>query len=157
MLGFETQCGMFPIDMPVLARGCSVEEISGIELDPGLGCFDNQHAPSLRVQHTGSFVERLTVAAAVQDEIFVIAFCEMELFIVLVDSFADGRWRTEIKRAVYVAIGITLAGMKEVLGLWTSANEGAKFWLGVLTEMRWPYRWRTTSWTWCPAAYFFIT
>ena len=29
-----------------------------------------------------------------------------------------------------------LAGMKEVLGLWTSANEGAKFWLGVLTEMQ---------------------
>ena len=29
-----------------------------------------------------------------------------------------------------------LAGMKEVLGLWTSANEGAKFWLQVLTEMQ---------------------
>ncbi len=26
--------------------------------------------------------------------------------------------------------------MKEVLGLWTSANEGAKFWLQVLTEMQ---------------------
>ena len=30
-------------------------------------------------------------------------------------------------RAVYVAIGITMEGHKEVLGLWTSANEGAKF------------------------------
>lgn len=39
-------------------------------------------------------------------------------------------------RAVYVAIGITLEGQKEVLGLWTSANEGAKFWLQVLTELR---------------------
>jgi transposase-like protein len=39
-------------------------------------------------------------------------------------------------RAVYVAIGITMEGAKEVLGLWTSANEGAKFWLQVLTEMR---------------------
>jgi putative transposase len=39
-------------------------------------------------------------------------------------------------RAVYVAIGIKLDGCKEVLGLWTSANEGAKFWLQVLTEMR---------------------
>ena len=38
-------------------------------------------------------------------------------------------------RAVYVAIGITLEGQKEVLGLWTSANEGAKFWLQVLTEL----------------------
>jgi putative transposase len=39
-------------------------------------------------------------------------------------------------RAVYVAMGIDLDGRKEVLGLWTSGNEGAKFWLGVLTELR---------------------
>ena len=39
-------------------------------------------------------------------------------------------------RAVFVAIGVTLAGQKEVLGLWTSANEGAKFWLQILTELR---------------------
>jgi putative transposase len=39
-------------------------------------------------------------------------------------------------RAVYVAIGIDLLGRKEVLGLWTSANEGAKFWLSVLTDLR---------------------
>ena len=39
-------------------------------------------------------------------------------------------------RAVYVAIGINLAGEKDVLGLWTSSNEGAKFWLNVLTEFR---------------------
>jgi putative transposase len=39
-------------------------------------------------------------------------------------------------RAVYVAIGITMQGRKEVLGLWTGANEGAKFWLSVLTEIK---------------------
>jgi putative transposase len=39
-------------------------------------------------------------------------------------------------RAVYVAIGINLEGRKEVLGLWSSGNEGAKFWQGVLTELR---------------------
>src|SRR5947209_14326871 len=39
-------------------------------------------------------------------------------------------------RAVYVAIGIKMDGCKEVLGVWTSANEGAKFWLQVLTELR---------------------
>ena len=39
-------------------------------------------------------------------------------------------------RAVYVALGINLDGRKDVLGLWTSANEGAKFWLNVLTELR---------------------
>jgi putative transposase len=39
-------------------------------------------------------------------------------------------------RAVYVAIGVNLEGRKEVLGLWTNASEGAKFWLAVLTELR---------------------
>jgi putative transposase len=38
-------------------------------------------------------------------------------------------------RAVYVAIGIGMEGKKEVLGLWSSDNEGAKFWLQVLTEI----------------------
>src|ERR1700680_2687663 len=32
--------------------------------------------------------------------------------------------------------GSILEGRKDVLGLWTSANEGAKFWLQVLTELR---------------------
>jgi len=39
-------------------------------------------------------------------------------------------------RAVYVALGVTREGRKEVLGLWSSANEGAKFWLQVLTEFK---------------------
>jgi putative transposase len=39
-------------------------------------------------------------------------------------------------RAVYVALGIDLNGRKDVLGLWSSAAEGAKFWLNVLTELR---------------------
>jgi len=39
-------------------------------------------------------------------------------------------------RAVHVAIGINLDGCKQVLGMWTSAHEGAKFWLQVLTELR---------------------
>jgi len=39
-------------------------------------------------------------------------------------------------RAVFVGIGVTLEGNKEVLGLWTSATEGEKFWLQILTEVR---------------------
>jgi putative transposase len=39
-------------------------------------------------------------------------------------------------RAVYVAIGVDLDGGKDVLGLWSSGNEGAKFWLAVLTELK---------------------
>lgn len=39
-------------------------------------------------------------------------------------------------RAVYVAMGVDLEGHKDVLGLWCSAHEGAKFWLTVLTELK---------------------
>jgi putative transposase len=39
-------------------------------------------------------------------------------------------------RAVFVALGVALDGQKEVLGLWTSATEGAKLWLQILTEIR---------------------
>lgn len=39
-------------------------------------------------------------------------------------------------RAVYVALGVNLEGQKEVLGLWLGENEGSKFWLRVLTEMK---------------------
>ena len=38
-------------------------------------------------------------------------------------------------KAVYVALGINMDGMKEVLGLWIAKNEGAKFWLQVITEL----------------------
>ncbi len=34
-----------------------------------------------------------------------------------------------INKAIYLAIGITLEGVKEVLGMWTAETEGAKFWL----------------------------
>jgi putative transposase len=39
-------------------------------------------------------------------------------------------------RAAHIAIGLGLEGHKEVLGLWLESNEGAKFWLRVLTELR---------------------
>jgi putative transposase len=39
-------------------------------------------------------------------------------------------------RTVYTATGITLGGKMEVLGLWTSAMEGAEFWPQVLTELQ---------------------
>jgi putative transposase len=38
--------------------------------------------------------------------------------------------------AVYLALGITGEGEREVLGLWIAENEGAKFWLSVTTELR---------------------
>lgn len=45
------------------------------------------------------------------------------------------QWRVSNK-AIYLAIGVNLAGTKEVLGLWASENEGAKFWLSIITELK---------------------
>lgn len=39
-------------------------------------------------------------------------------------------------QAVYLAIGINMDGIKEVLGMWIAKTEGAKFWLSVLTELK---------------------
>lgn len=41
-----------------------------------------------------------------------------------------------INKAVYLAMGVTLDGIKEVLGMWVAETEGAKFWLQVVTELR---------------------
>jgi transposase-like protein len=50
-----------------------------------------------------------------------------------VNSRQDGPVQT---KAVYLALGITLEGEKELLGLWLSESEGAKFWLSVFTELK---------------------
>ena len=41
-----------------------------------------------------------------------------------------------IHKTMHVALGVNLAGHKEVLGLWLAETEGAKFWLSVLTELQ---------------------
>lgn len=41
-----------------------------------------------------------------------------------------------IKKSVYLALGVTTEGFKELLGLWISENEGSKFWLTILTELK---------------------
>jgi len=41
-----------------------------------------------------------------------------------------------INKAVYLALGVTMEGQKELLGMWMSENEGAKFWLSVFTELQ---------------------
>ena len=39
-------------------------------------------------------------------------------------------------KAIYLASGVNLSGIKEVLGLWVAQTEGAKFWLQVVTELK---------------------
>jgi putative transposase len=41
-----------------------------------------------------------------------------------------------VNKSVYLALGINLEGLKDVLGIWIEQTEGAKFWLRVMTEVR---------------------
>ena len=52
---------------------------------------------------------------------------------IVVKGRQDGR---ACNKAVYLALAITMDGHKELLGLWISQNEGAKFWLSVMTELK---------------------
>jgi putative transposase len=63
------------------------------------------------------------------DEIYAAVFIDA-----IVVKVRDGQVGN---RPVYAAIGVTLAGEKDVLGLWAgSGGEGAKFWMSVLTDLR---------------------
>ena len=63
------------------------------------------------------------------DPVYPILFLDA-LFVKIRDS------GTIRNKAVYLALGVNLRGDKELLGLWIEQNEGAKFWLHVLTELK---------------------
>lgn len=41
-----------------------------------------------------------------------------------------------INKAAYIIIGVTMSGIKDVLGIWVGENESAKYWLSVLTDLK---------------------
>lgn len=41
-----------------------------------------------------------------------------------------------VSKAAYIILGINTEGMKEIMGIWVGENEGAKYWLGVLNEIK---------------------
>lgn len=63
------------------------------------------------------------------EEIYAVVFMDAIHFHVR----SEGRI---IKKAVYIAIGIRMDGLKEVLGMWVGENESAKFWLSVMNSLK---------------------
>lgn len=63
------------------------------------------------------------------DSIYPIVFFDA----LVVKGRTDGRVSN---KSVYTAIGINMEGEKEVLGLWIAETEGAKFWMGIITELK---------------------
>ena len=112
--------------LSLYARGMTTREIQG-HLEE---MYQVEVSPTLISNVTDAVIEEVKAwQTRPLDAIYPIAYLDA----LVVKMRADGRVEN---RAVYVAIGINLEGQKEVLGLWTSAHEGAKFWLQVLTELQ---------------------
>ena len=96
-----------------------LEEMYGVEV-----------SPTLISQVTRAVQEEITLwQNRPLDEIYPIVYLDA----IRVKVRQDGR---VINKAVYLAIGVNLDGLKEVLGMWTAETEGAKFWLQVVTELQ---------------------
>jgi len=112
--------------LSLYARGMSCREIQGhIE-----EMYQVEVSPTLISTVTDAVLDEVkTWQSRPLDAVYAIVYLDA----LVVKMRSEGRVEN---RAVYVAIGIDMEGRKDVLGLWTSANEGAKFWLQVLTELK---------------------
>jgi len=96
-----------------------LQEIYGVEV-----------SPTLVSQVTDAITEEITLwQNRPLEEVYPILYLDAVRVKVRHNS-------TVINKAVYLAIGITWDGAKEVLGMWTAETEGAKFWLQVVTELK---------------------
>jgi putative transposase len=112
--------------LSMYARGMSTREIQGHLAE----IYQVEVSASLISEVTDAVVEEVKIwQGRPLERLYPVLFLDA----LMVKMRHEGRVEN---RAVYVAIGIDLEGQKDVLGLWTSANEGAKFWLQVLTDLK---------------------
>jgi putative transposase len=107
-------------------RGMSVREIQGHIED----LYGVEVSADLVSQITDSVLDEVRAwQARALDAVYPIMFLDA-LFVKVRDAGSIKN------KAVYLALGINMAGDKELLGLWIEQSEGAKFWLSVLTELK---------------------
>ena len=112
--------------LSMYARGMTTRDIQG-HLEEAYGV---EVSPALISEVTDAVVEEVrSWQARPLEPIYPIVYLDA----LMVKMRHEGRVEN---RAVFVGIGVTLEGSKEVLGLWTNATEGSKFWLQILTEIR---------------------
>jgi len=92
--------------------------------------YEVEVSPALISQVTEAVQEEVRQwQARPLDEVYPIVYLDG----IVVKVRVDGRIT---QQTIYLAVGINMQGKKELLGLWISQNEGAKFWLGVLTDLK---------------------
>jgi putative transposase len=112
--------------LSMYARGMSTRDIQG-HLEE---IYAVEVSPSLISEVTEAVMEEVRAwQSRPLDPVYPVVYLDA----LIVKMRQEGRVEN---RAVFVALGVNLEGHKEVLGLWTSATEGAKLWLQILTELR---------------------
>lgn len=112
--------------LALYARGMSVRDIQG-HLQEMYGV---EVSPDLISRVTSAVAEDVI---AWQNRPLDAVYCIVYLDALVVKVRDQGVVRN---KAVYLALGVTTHGSKEVLGLWIEQNEGAKFWLKVINELK---------------------
>jgi putative transposase len=108
------------------ARGMSVREIQGHLRD----LYGIEASPQLISTVTDAVLEEVgRWQSRPLDPLYALVFFDA----LRVKMRDEGTVRN---KAVYLAIGVTPDGRKDVLGIWIEQTEGAKFWLRVMTEIK---------------------
>ena len=112
--------------LALYARGMTTREITSVFKE----MYDADVSPALISKVTDAAIDQVVEwQNRPLDAIYPIVYLECIVLKVRQDSRV-------INRAVFLALGINLDGQKELPGMWLAENEGAKFWLNVLTELK---------------------
>ena len=110
---------MYALGMTVRDIQAHLQELYGVEV-----------SPTLISEVTDSVLEEVK---AWQDRPLEALYPIVYLDASTVKMRQDGKVEN---RAVYTAIGINMEGQKSVLGLWANGQEGAKYWMAVLMNLK---------------------
>ncbi len=112
--------------LSLYAKGMTTREIVATFKE----MYDADVSPTLISKVTDSVLEQVIEwQSRPLDEIYPIVYLDCIVVKVRQD-------KQVINKAVYLALGVNMEGQKELLGMWLSEAEGAKFWLNVLTELQ---------------------
>ncbi len=108
------------------AKGMTTREI----VDTFKEMYDADISPTLISRVTNAVIDQVTEwQARPLDSVYPIVYLDCLVVKIRQD-------KQVINKAIYLALGVNIEGHKELLGMWISENEGAKFWLNVLTELQ---------------------
>lgn len=112
--------------LSLYAKGLSTREI----VDAFKEMYDADVSATLISKVTDSVLEQVTEwQSRPLDAVYPIVYLDC-----IVIKVRDNM--RVINKSVYLALGVNMEGRKDLLGLWMSETEGARFWLSVMTELK---------------------